>query len=72
MCVATGLAKMDTQRSIFVGSTLVEVARGEAEQNAIGFAFGQSFNNSHPVYNKYFIPYSQHKKDINNSCYATV
>jgi hypothetical protein len=66
-CVATGLAKMDTQRSIFVGSTLVEVARGEAEQNAIGFAFGQSFNNSHPVYNKYFIPYLQHKKDINKA-----
>lgn len=62
-CVASGLAKMDNLNSTFVGKTLIEAARGEAEQNSIGIAFGKSFNNHHPVLNEYFIPYSKHKKN---------
>lgn len=62
-CVSTGLAVMDTYKSIYLGSPLVEAARGESEQNSMGIAFGKSFNNSHPVYNDYFIPYLDHIKD---------
>lgn len=40
----------------------MEVARGETAQNALGIAFGKSFNNSYPVYNDYFIPYLDHIK----------
>ena len=43
--------------SRYLGEPLVEVAKGETAQNALGIAFGKSFNNSHPVYNDYFIPY---------------
>lgn len=64
-CIATGLAKMDINRSLFVGSPLIEVAKGELEQNSIGVAFGKSFNNYHPVWNRYHIPYSKHKKTPN-------
>ncbi|MDR1761069.1 MAG: hypothetical protein LBR55_01320 [Bacteroidales bacterium] len=62
-CVSTGLAIMNSYKSIFLGAPLVEVARGETAQNALGIAFGKSFNNSHPVYNDYFIPYLAHIKD---------
>jgi hypothetical protein len=57
---------MNSHKSIFVGAPLVEAARGEIAQNALGIAFGKSFNNSHPVYNDYFIPYLAHIKDNNN------
>lgn len=62
-CVSTGMAVMDKHQSIFLGSPLVEAARGEPAQNAIGVAFGRSFNNYHPVYNRYFIPYLEHIKE---------
>lgn len=61
-CVGTGLAIMNQDKSIYLGAPLVEVARGETAQNALGIAFGKSFNNSHPVYNDYFIPYLDHIK----------
>ncbi len=56
-CVSTGLAVMDPYKSIYVGSPIVEAARGEPARNSIGISFGKSFNNHHPVYNNYFIPY---------------
>lgn len=62
-CIATGRAVMDKHQSIFFGRPLVEAARGEPAQNAIGVAFGRSFNNYHPVYNSYFIPYLEHIKE---------
>lgn len=61
-CISTGMATMDKHESIFFGRPLVEAARGEPAQNAIGVSFGRSFNNYHPVYNRYFIPYLQHIK----------
>jgi hypothetical protein len=34
----------------------------------LGIAFGKSFNNYHPVYNDYFIPYLDHiKENFGNS-----
>lgn len=62
-CISTGPAVMDSYKSIYIGSTLVEAARGETEQNSLGIAFGKSFNNCHPVYNDYFIPYLSHIKE---------
>lgn len=62
-CVATGMAIMNKQDSIFFGEPLVEAARGEPAQNAIGIAYGRSFNNYHPVYNRYFIPYMKNIKE---------
>ena len=61
-CISTGLAIMDHTKSIYIGEPIVEAARGEPAQNSLGIAFGKSFNNSHPVYNKYFIPYLNHLK----------
>ena len=63
-CVATGFAVMDSYKSIYLGNPLVEAARGEPAQDALGIAFGRSFNNYHPVYNDYFIPYLGHFKKI--------
>ncbi len=48
---------MDPFKSIYVGYPIVEAARGETARNAMGISFGKSFNNHHPVYNDYFIPY---------------
>ena len=62
-CVATGMAMMNKHQSVFFGRPLVEAARGEPAQNALGVAFGRSFNNYHPVYNRYFIPYLGHMKE---------
>lgn len=62
-CISTGLAIMDQEKSIYLGTPIVEAARGKTAQNAIGIAFGRSFNNSHPVYNDYFIPYMAHIKE---------
>ena len=62
-CVATGMAIMNKHDSIFLGEPLVEAARGEPAQNAIGIAFGRSFNNYHPIYNRYFIPYLKNIKE---------
>lgn len=62
-CISTGMATMDKHQSIYFGRPLVEAARGEPAQNAIGVAFGRSFNNYHPVYNRYFIPYLGHIKE---------
>lgn len=62
-CISTGLATMDQHRSVYFGRPLVEAARGEPAQNCIGISFGRSFNNYHPVYNRYFIPYLGNHKD---------
>ena len=62
-CISTGLAVMDSYKSIYLGSPLVEAARGETERSSLGISFGKSFNNSHPVYNDYFIPYLDDIKD---------
>ena len=62
-CISTGMATMDTGNSIFFGKPLVEAARGEPAQNCIGVSFGRSFNNYHPAYNRFFIPYMDHIKD---------
>lgn len=48
-CISTGMATMNKHQSIFFGKPLVEAARGEPAQNAIGVAFGRSFNNYHPA-----------------------
>lgn len=62
-CISTGMATMNQHQSIYFGRPLVEAARGEPAQNFIGVAFGKSFNNYHPVYNRYFIPYLGHIKE---------
>lgn len=64
-CLSTGMAIMDQEKSIFFGKPIVEAAKGEQGQDALGIAFGQSFNNYHPVYHDYFIPYLGHMKDDN-------
>lgn len=61
-CVSTGMATMNQHDSIYFGRPLVEAARGETAQSCIGIAFGRSFNNYHPAYNRYFIPYLEHIK----------
>ncbi len=61
-CLSTGMALMDQDKSIYFGNPLVEAARGETAQDAMGIAFGRSFNNYHPVYHDYFIPYLGHMK----------
>ncbi len=67
-CISTGLATMDKYNSIYIGKSLVEAAKGETAQNSLGIAFGKSFNNYHPVYNDYFIPYLGHiKENFGNS-----
>ncbi len=65
-CISTGMAVMNKHQSIYFGRPLVEAARGESAQNAIGVSFGKSFNNYHPVYNQYFIPYPKHAKENNS------
>lgn len=62
-CISTGMATMNQYDSIFFGRPLVEAAKGETAQSCIGMAFGRSFNNYHPVYNRYFIPYLGHIKE---------
>ena len=54
---------MNQHDSIYFGRPLVEAAGGETAQSCIGMAFGRSFNNYHPVYNRYFIPYLGHIKE---------
>ncbi len=66
-CISTGQAIMNKSKSLFIGEPLVEAAKGETAQNAVGFAFGGSFKEYHPVYNDYFIPYLYHMKDNKNS-----
>ena len=56
-CVSSGFALMDSNKSIYFGTPLVEAARGEPARKAIGISFGKSFNSHHPVYNDYFIPF---------------
>ena len=56
-CVSSGFALMDSNKSIYFGTPLVEAARGEPARKALGISFGKSFNNHHPVYNDYFIPF---------------
>lgn len=65
-CLSTGMALMDQEKSIFFGNPIVEAARGEAAQDAMGIAFGKSFNNYHPIYHDYFIPYLGHMKPNSN------
>lgn len=66
-CISTGKAMMNKSKSLFIGEPLVEAAKAETAQNAVGFAFGSSFNAFHPVYNDYFIPYLGHIKNNKNS-----
>ncbi len=61
-CLSTGIALMDQDKSIYFGNPIVEAARGESAQDAMGIAFGRSFNNYHPVYHDYFIPFLGHMK----------
>jgi len=70
-CISTGMAIMNKSKSLYIGESLVEAAKGEGEQNAVGFAFGNSFKDYHPVYNDYFIPYLYHIKDVVNSKYLS-
>ena len=56
-CISSGFALMDSSKSIYFGTPLVEAARGEPARKALGISFGKSFNNHHPVYNDYFIPF---------------
>lgn len=65
-CLSTGMALMDQEKSIYFGNPIVEAARGETAQDALGIAFGKSFNNYHPVYHDYFIPYLGHMKSNSN------
>lgn len=65
-CLSTGMALMDQEKSIYFGNPIVEAARGETAQDALGIAFGRSFNNYHPVYHDYFIPYLSHMKPNSN------
>lgn len=65
-CISTGPAIMNKYNSTFLGKPLVEAAKGETAQNSLGIAFGKSFNNYHPVYNDYFIPYLSHIKENKN------
>lgn len=65
-CLSTGMALMDQEKTIYFGDPIVEAARGETAQDAIGIAFGKSFNNYHPVYHDYFIPYLGHMKSNSN------
>ena len=65
-CLSTGMALMDQEKSIYFGTPLVEAARGESAQDAMGIAFGRSFSNYHPVYHDYFIPYLGHMKQDQN------
>lgn len=60
--ISSGTARMDPAQSIYFGSPLVEAGNGESAQNSLGVAFGRSFNNYHPIYNRYFMPYSRHIK----------
>ena len=66
-CISTGPAIMNKYNSTYLGKPLVEAAKGETAQNSLGIAFGKSFNNYHPVYNDYFIPYLSHIKKNKNS-----
>ena len=67
-CLSTGMALMNQEKAIYFGNPLVEAARGESAQDAMGIAFGKSFDNYHPVYHDYFIPYLGHmKQDVNKT-----
>lgn len=63
-CISTGTAIMNPYKSIFVGEPIVEAARGETVRNFLSVSFGKSFNNHHPVYNDYFIPYYDDMKEV--------
>lgn len=62
-CISTGMATMNQEKSVYFGRPLVEAARGEPAQKAIGMAFGRSFANYHPVYSRYYIPYMSNVKE---------
>ena len=62
-CISSGFATMDSNKSIYFGKPLVEAARGEPARKMLGISFGRSFNNHHPVYNDYFIPYWSYIKE---------
>ena len=66
----TGMATMNQYDSIYFGRPLVEAARGETAQSCIGMAVGRSFNNYHPVYNRYFIPYLGHIKEYGKGVFS--
>lgn len=42
-CLSTGMALMDQEKTIYFGDPIVEAARGETAQYAIGIAFGKKF-----------------------------
>lgn len=62
-CVSSGFATMNSDESIYFGKPLVEAARGEPARKSLGISFGSSFNNYHPVYNEYFIPFLDYIKE---------
>ncbi len=55
-CVSTGQAYFDEKNKIYIGKALVEAVSGESARRYMGIDFGISFNDFHPIYNKYFIP----------------
>lgn len=63
-CISSGRAIMDCYNQNFIGKALVEAARGEPSRKALNISYGKSFNNYHPVYHHFFIPY---KSDLKNS-----
>lgn len=70
-CVATGPAMMNKEKSIFFGTSLVEAARGEGARDSMGICFGKSFNNYHPIYNDFFIPYYDNIKTTSKSAFIS-
>lgn len=65
-CVSTGPAVMNHVKNVYVGSALVDAAKGEPVLNSIGLLFGSSFRKFHPVYSSFFIPYNANRKTEKN------
>lgn len=70
-CIATGPAMMNKEKSIFFGTSLVEAAHGEGARDSMGICFGKSFNNYHPIYNDFFIPYYDNIKTDSKSTFIS-
>ena len=70
-CISSGFATMDSNKEIYIGKPLVEAARGEPARKSLGISFGRSFNNYHPVYNDYFIPFGDYFRDGDKSQYVS-
>lgn len=61
--VATGEALMDKEKSIYFGKALVEAAKGENAQLAIGISYGPSVIKYPPMLSSYILPFSSHIKN---------